>query len=286
MQELFKNVISGVGIMDVLDILIVALLVYKILQFIRETRAAQLVKGLLVLVIATFSSYLLNLHTLYWILKGVMTLGVVAIVVVFQPELRRGLEYLGRTKLVKPGFGQMQMDKEKAKHVITEFIRAIGNFSKDRVGALIVLERETALTDMTESGTIVDAEISAELLGNLFYEGSPLHDGAVIIRGDRIFAAGCVLPLSQNRTIGKELGTRHRAGIGITEHSDAVTIIVSEETGIISMAVNGKLSRFLDTKTVEKTLLDLYLKNGDIGDKSSLLTLLFRKIRRMPNAEK
>lgn len=286
MQELFKNVISGVGIMDVLDILIVALLVYKILQFIRETRAAQLVKGLLVLVIATFSSYLLNLHTLYWILKGVMTLGVVAIVVVFQPELRRGLEYLGRTKLVKPGFGQMQMDKEKAKHVITEFIRAIGNFSKDRVGALIVLERETALTDMTESGTIVDAEISAELLGNLFYEGSPLHDGAVIIRGDRIFAAGCVLPLSQNRTIGKELGTRHRAGIGITEHSDAVTIIVSEETGIISMAVNGKLSRFLDTKTVEKTLLDLYLKNGDIGDKSSLLTLLFQKIRRKPNAEK
>lgn len=286
MQELFKNVISGVGIMDVLDILIVALLVYKILQFIRETRAAQLVKGLLVLVIATFSSYLLNLHTLYWILKGVMTLGVVAIVVVFQPELRRGLEYLGRTKLVKPGFGQMQMDKEKVKHVITEFIRAIGNFSKDRVGALIVLERETALTDMTESGTIVDAEISAELLGNLFYEGSPLHDGAVIIRGDRIFAAGCVLPLSQNRTIGKELGTRHRAGIGITEHSDAVTIIVSEETGIISMAVNGKLSRFLDTKTVEKTLLDLYLKNGDIGDKSSLLTVLFRKIRRKPNAEK
>ena len=286
MQELFKNVISGVGIMDVLDILIVALLVYKILQFIRETRAAQLVKGLLVLVIATFSSYLLNLHTLYWILKGVMTLGVVAIVVVFQPELRRGLEYLGRTKLVKPGFGQMQMDKEKVKHVITEFLRAIGNFSKDRVGALIVLERETALTDMTESGTIVDAEISAELLGNLFYEGSPLHDGAVIIRGDRIFAAGCVLPLSQNRTIGKELGTRHRAGIGITEHSDAVTIIVSEETGIISMAVNGKLSRFLDTKTVEKTLLDLYLKNGDIGDKSSLLTLLFRKIRRKPNAEK
>lgn len=286
MQELFKNVISGVGIMDVLDILIVALLVYKILQFIRETRAAQLVKGLLVLVIATFSSYLLNLHTLYWILKGVMTLGVVAIVVVFQPELRRGLEYLGRTKLVKPGFGQMQMDKEKAKHVITEFIRAIGNFSKDRVGALIVLERETALTDMTESGTIVDAEISAELLGNLFYEGSPLHDGAVIIRGDRIFAAGCVLPLSQNRTIGKELGTRHRAGIGITEHSDAVTIIVSEETGIISMAVNGKLSRFLDTKTVEKTLLDLYLKNGDIGDKASLLTLLFRKLRRKPNAEK
>lgn len=284
MQEFFRNVISGVSIMDVVDILIVAVLVYKILEFIQETRAKQLIKGLLVLVIATFSSDLFNLHTLNWILKGVMTLGVVAIVVVFQPELRRGLEFLGRTKLVRPGFGQM--DKEKAKHVTTEFIRAIGTFSKDRTGALIVLERQTALTDMTESGTIIDAEISAELLGNLFYEGSPLHDGAVIIRGDRIFAAGCVLPLSNNRTIGKELGTRHRAGIGITEHSDALTIIVSEETGIISMAVNGKLSRFLDTKTVEKKLLDLYLKNGDIGDKPSLLPDLFKKIRRKDNAEK
>lgn len=270
--------------MDVLDILIVAFLIYKILGFIRETRAEQLIKGLLVLVVATFTSDLFNLHTLNWILKGTMTLGVVALVVVFQPELRRGLEYLGRTKLVKPGFGQM--DKEKAKHVTTEFIRAISNFSKDRVGALIVLERETALTDMTESGTIIDAEISAELLGNLFYEGSPLHDGAVIIRGDRIFAAGCVLPLSQNKTIGKELGTRHRAGIGITEHSDAVTLVVSEETGIISMAVNGKLSRFLDTKTVEKTLLNLYLNNGDIGDKASFLPDFLKKLRRKRDAEK
>ena len=178
------------------------------------------------------------------------------------------------------------MDKDRAKHVTTEFIRAIESFSKERVGALIVLERETALTDIAESGTVIDAEISAELLGNIFYEGSPLHDGAVIIRGDRIFAAGCVLPLSQNKTIGKELGTRHRAGIGITEHSDAVTLIVSEETGIISMAVNGKLSRFLDTKTVEKTLLNLYLNNGDIGDKKNFFPDFFKKIRRKNNAEK
>lgn len=284
MQEFFKNVVSGVGITDVIDILIVAFIIYKILGFIRETRAEQLIKGLLVLVIATFLSDQINLYTLNWILRGTMTLGVVALVIVFQPELRRGLEYLGRTKLVRPGFGQV--DKEKAKHVTTEFIRAIDNFSKDRVGALIVLERETALTDMTESGTVVDAEVSAELLGNIFYEGSPLHDGAVIIRGDRLFAAGCVLPLSQNKTIGKELGTRHRAGIGITEHSDAVTLIVSEETGIISMAVNGKLSRFLDTKTVEKTLLNLYLNNGDIGDRMSFLPEFFKKMRRKNHAEK
>ena len=259
MQDFLKNVVSGIGVLDILDILIVAFIIYKILEFIKETRAEQLIKGLLVLVIATFLSELLNLYTLNWILRGAMTLGLVALVVVFQPELRRGLEYLGRTKIVRPAFGQL--DKDRAKHITTEFIKAIDTFSKERTGALIVLERETSLTDMTESGTIVDAEISAELLGNIFYEGSPLHDGAVIVRGDRIFAAGCVLPLSQNKTIGKELGTRHRAGIGITEHSDAVTLIVSEETGIISMAVDGKLSRFLDTRTVEKTLLKLYLNN-------------------------
>ena len=234
--------------------------------------------------IATFLSELLNLYTLNWILRGAMTLGLVALVVVFQPELRRGLEYLGRTKIVRPAFGQL--DKDRAKHITTEFIKAIDTFSKERTGALIVLERETSLTDMTESGTIVDAEISAELLGNIFYEGSPLHDGAVIVRGDRIFAAGCVLPLSQNKTIGKELGTRHRAGIGITEHSDAVTLIVSEETGIISMAVDGKLSRFLDTRTVEKTLLNLYLNNGALDGKKALFPDIFKKIRRKNNAEK
>lgn len=284
MQEFFNNVISGIGIMDIIDILIVAFLIYRVLGFIRETRAEQLIKGLLVLVLATFLSEILNLHTVNWMLKGIMTLGVVALVIVFQPELRRGLEYLGRTKLLNKGLGQV--DKEKAKHITTEFIRAIENFSKDRTGALIVLERQTALTEMTESGTIVDAEISAELLGTIFYEGTPLHDGAVIIREDRIFAAGCVLPLSQNKTIGKELGTRHRAGIGITEHSDAVTLIVSEETGIISMAVNGKLSRFLDTKTVEKNLLNLYLNNGDLGERKSFLPDFFKKIRRNSNASK
>ena len=284
MQDFLRNVVSGIGIMDILDILIVAFIIYKILGFIKETRAEQLIKGLLVLVIATFASDLINLYTLNWILRGAMTLGMVALVVVFQPELRRGLEYLGRTKIVRPGFGQL--DKEKAKHITTEFIKAIDAFSKDRTGALIVLERETSLTDMTESGTVVDAEISAELLGNIFYEGSPLHDGAVIIRGDRIFAAGCVLPLSQNKTIGKELGTRHRAGIGITEHSDAVALIVSEETGIISMAVDGKLSRFLDTRTVEKTLLNLYLNNGALDGKKALFPDIFKKIRRKSDAEK
>lgn len=282
MQEFFSNIFSGIGIMDIIDIAIVAYLAYRVLLFIRATRAEQLVKGLLVLVVVTFVSGWLNLHTLNWILKGIMTLGAVALVVVFQQELRRGLEYLGRTKF----FAASGMDKDKAKHITHEFIRAIENFSKDHTGALIVLERETALSEMTESGTIINAEISTELLGNLFYEGSPLHDGAVLIRGDKIYAAGCVLPLTQNTNIGKELGTRHRAGIGITEHSDAVTLIVSEETGIISMAVDGKLQRFLDTKTVEKALLQLYLNEGDLGGRKAVLPDFLGKFRRDKDAEK
>lgn len=283
MQDFFRVITSGVGILDVIDILIVAFLIYKILGFILETRAGQLIKGLLVLVLVTFASEFANLYTLNWVLKSVMTLGAFALVVLFQPELRRGLEYLGRTRLFRPGFGKV--DKEKAKHITTEFIRAIETFSKDRTGALIVMERQTSLTEMTDSGTIIDAEISAELLGNLFYEGSPLHDGAVIIREGRVFAAGCVLPLSQNKTIGKELGTRHRAGIGITEHSDALTLIVSEETGIISMAEDGRLSRFLDTKTVEKTLLKMYLGNGGSEGSKFFPSVFSKKGRRKNDAK-
>lgn len=283
MQEFFENVISGIKITDVADILVVAFIIYKVLDFIKETRAEQLIKGLLMLVIGTFASEWFNLYTLNWILKGTMTLGVVALVIVFQPELRRGLEYLGRTKFKAP-FGQL--DKEKAKHITTEFVKAIDDFSKERTGALIILERQTALSDITESGTTIDAEISAELLGNIFYEGAPLHDGAVIVRSDRILAAGCVLPLSQNKSISKDLGTRHRAGIGITEHSDAITLIVSEETGIISIAENGKLSRFLDSKTVEKTLLNIYLSSGDLQEKMSFLPNFLKKMRRKKDASK
>ncbi len=284
MQEFFKAITSGIGVWDVLDILIVAFLIYKILGFILETRAGQLIKGLLVLVLVTLASEFVNLYTLNWLLKSIMTLGAFALVVLFQPELRRGLEYLGRMKLFNPGFGKV--DKEKAKHITTEFICAIETFSKERTGALIVMERQTSLTEMTDSGTIIDAEVSAELLGNLFYEGSPLHDGAVIIREGRIFAAGCVLPLSQNKAISKELGTRHRAGIGITEHSDALALIVSEETGIISMVKDGKLSRFLDTKTVEKTLLKMYLGSGESEHNKFFPPVFFKKMRRKKDAEK
>ncbi len=248
-------------------------LAYKVIGFIRDSRAQQLVKGLFVLFAAFFLSDVLDLYALNWILRGTMSIGIIALVVVFQPELRRALEYVGRSKIVKAPFSQL--DKEKAKDITDEFVKAVDSFSATKTGALIILERETALVDIAETGTEVNADISAQLLGNIFYEGAPLHDGAVIIRADRIYAAGCVLPLTENKNLNKSLGTRHRAGIGITEHSDAISIIVSEETGIISMAVDGKLTRFLDTKTVEKTLLNLYL-NGERESDGKLKKMIGR----------
>jgi diadenylate cyclase len=257
MKELVNNLLTGIGIADVIDILIVAFVVYKILGFIRESRAGQLVKGLLILLAAFFVSDIFQLYTLNWILKGTMTVGIIALIVVFQPELRRGLEYMGRSKLIRPVFGKM--NKSKAKAISIEVAKAIENMSTTRTGALLVVERQTALTDICETGTLLDANITSGLIETIFYEGSPLHDGALIIRGDKLNAAGCVLPLTESKSISKALGTRHRAGIGITESSDALVFIVSEETGIVSMAEDGKLDRFLDVKTVEKTMLNIYL---------------------------
>ena len=257
MSDFFDNIVSSIGIFDILDIAVVAFIIYKILGFIQETRAQQLVKGLLVLLVVFFLSDVLHLYTLNWLLKTFMNIGIIALVVIFQPELRRGLEYVGRNKIVKAPFGQV--DKAKAKQITDEFVKALTSFSETRTGALIVIEKEVSLTDIAETGTEINGDISAQLLGNIFYEGAPLHDGAVIIRGDKVYAAGCVLPLTENKELNKDLGTRHRAGIGITENSDAITLIVSEETGVISYAVSGKLTRFLDAKMVEKLLLNLYI---------------------------
>ena len=277
MQKFFENVFSGVGIADAIDILIVAFVIYQLLKLIKQTRAEQLLKGVIVLVVATVITGLLNLHTINWILKGAVSLGAVAIIVVFQPELRRGLEYMGRSKLVKAPLSQM--DKEEGKKITAHIVKAVETFSRDRVGALLVFEKETNLTDIVETGTVVDAEISEQLLGNIFYEGAPLHDGAVIIKEGRVRAAGCVLPLTRSNEISKELGTRHRAGIGVTEHSDALVLIVSEETGIISMASEGHLSRFLDIKTVEKTLLNMYLNTGEVTGTMAIIPKIISKIR-------
>ena len=193
--------------------------------------------------------------------------------------LRRAREYLGRSKITNVF---SQVDKEEAKRIIAEFVRAIESMSASRTGALIVIERETQLNEIVETGTVIDAAISEQLIGNIFYEGSPLHDGALIVRGERLRAAGCVLPLTQNKELSKELGTRHRAGIGITENSDALVLIVSEETGVISIAQHGKMTRFLDIKTVEKTLLNIYFDKETSG---SVKEKLSKALKGVKNAE-
>ncbi len=261
LAEMIADFASDINIIDIIDILVVALLVYKILDFISETRAGQLVKGIIILLVATFVSDRLHLYTLNWILKGTMTLGLVAFVVVFQPEMRRGLEYMGRSKLLHKSYADINTDQ--IKEMAAEFSSAVEELSASKTGALVVFERETPLSDLIATGTKIDAKVSDELIRNIFYAGSPLHDGAVIIRNDRIDAAGCVLPLTQDPTLSSSLGTRHRAAIGITELSDAVALVVSEESGVISMARNGKLERFLDARSVEKDILNINMVDTD-----------------------
>lgn len=275
MVEFFQNVFVGFRLIDVLDIVIVAYLVYKILGFIQETRAQQLVRGLVVLGIVFFLSDFLKLYLLNWLLRNFVTMGLFALIVLFQPELRRGLEQLGRRNIVSGQF--RSLDKENAIEVVKEIVAAVDDFSATRTGALIVFERETMLNDIIETGTIVDARISVRLLGNLFYEGSPLHDGAVIIRGDRIHAASCVLPLTEKKNIGRNLGTRHRAGLGVSEVSDALVIVVSEETGVISVAENGNFRRFMDLKSVEKILLGVYMPQEETFRARMTRTLKHRR---------
>lgn len=275
MVEFFQNVFVGFRLIDVLDIVIVAYLVYKILGFIQETRAQQLVRGLVVLGIVFFLSDFLKLYLLNWLFRNFVTMGLFALIVLFQPELRRGLEQLGRRNIVSGQF--RSLDKENAIEVVKEIVAAVDDFSATRTGALIVFERETMLNDIIETGTIVDARISVRLLGNLFYEGSPLHDGAVIIRGDRIHAASCVLPLTEKKNIGRNLGTRHRAGLGVSEVSDALVIVVSEETGVISVAENGNFRRFMDLKSVEKILLGVYMPQEETFRERMTRTLKHRR---------
>jgi diadenylate cyclase len=280
MNQFFQNIISNIGINDVLDILIVAFLFYKLLGFIRETRAEQLAKGLLMLVVVALVARWLHLYTLQWILNNLVNVGLIAVVIIFQPELRRLLENLGRNKLISNFSG---IDLKEAEEITVEIREALLSMSKSRTGALIVFERETSLTDIIETGTLIQAGISREMIGNIFYEGAPLHDGALIVRGDKLWAAGCVLPLTEDKKLSKELGTRHRAGIGITENSDALVFIVSEETGIISKAEDGKLERMLTASRIDELLKSIYIA----PEKDSLLDRVSRILRGgKKNAEK
>lgn len=227
---------------DVVDILIVSYVIYKLLVLIRGTRAVQLLKGIIVVVFAWVLSTFFNLQTLRWMMEQVFTFGVLVVLIIFQPELRRALEQLGRGRFFGRGH---TLEERRMTKLISEVVKGIHYLSNRRIGALIVLERETGVTDYIETGINMNAEVSSELLINIFIPNTPLHDGAVIIREDKIMAAGCYLPLTENPFISKDLGTRHRAGIGMSEISDSISVIVSEETGHISVAMNGEIIRDL-----------------------------------------
>ena len=246
-----------INLISVLDILIVAFVIYHLLMLIKGTRAVQLIKGLAVLSVAYYASMLLGLSTIQWILSSAWGVIFVALAVIFQPELRRALEQLGRGKFLFSSGGE-DFGTGDTLRVIDELVSCAISCAKTKTGALIVLEQSTGLKDYIETGVKIDAEASEELLVNIFVPNTPLHDGASIIRGNRIMAAACFLPLSDNPYLSTNLGTRHRAAIGISEVSDAVAIVISEETGIISVAKEGKLMRYLDEKQLRETLSGVF----------------------------
>ncbi|WP_297630711.1 diadenylate cyclase CdaA [uncultured Clostridium sp.] len=257
MQEFFQgtiNAITNISIWSIIDILVVSYIFYKGYMLIKETRAEQLLKGILLIIALIPISYLLRLNMLYFILNKTLTIGVLSVVIIFQPEIRRALEQLGQ-RAFKDSNGHR--DVETTEKIVREITTATKNLADTKTGALIAIEKATGLGEILESGTIIDGAISSALLENIFVVNTPLHDGATIIRGNRIHASGCVLPLTKDNTINKKLGTRHRAGIGLSENSDAIIIIVSEETGIISLAIRGRLTRNYDKEKLNTTLMNL-----------------------------
>lgn len=268
------NIIHRPSLSDVLDIVIVTFLVYQLLVFTRETRVSQVLKGLAVLLVSAWLSEIFQLRTLNWILRWVVNAGAVVLVVLFQPEIRRVLEGIGRTSVIRKLRGNEEAAQTDT--IISEMVQAMLNMSKRRVGALIVIEQKTSLKEVCDTGTQVDACISQPLIENIFEPNTPLHDGAVILAYDRIRAAGCVLGLAEGAGISRELGTRHRAAIGISEATDAVALIVSEETGIISMARGGRLTRHMDARSLTALLQGIHAQPTRVG----ILSTIFAKRRR------
>lgn len=240
---------------DIIDIVLVAIIIYQLLKMLKETRAIQLVKGIAILFVLMQVSAWMNFTTINYILRNVMQVGLFSVVVIFQPELRSLLERVGRSKVGKLIDFTSQREDIELELMTEELVRATVNMSQTKTGALIVLERETKLGDIIKSGTVINAEVSSSLLENIFVPKTPLHDGAVIIREDRIYTAGCLLPLTSNINLSRELGTRHRAAIGMSEASDAMVIVVSEETGKISVAINGSLTRNLNAQTLKNAIM-------------------------------
>ena len=284
-QNFFQNLlyqIPKIGISDIIDILVVSFLIYTVLRLVRSSSAARVAWTVLVLLIATWLTSVFDLYACNWILNKILELGFISLVVIFQPEIRRAMERFGGKfflNLVDPA-----SKKSVEESAIEATVSACEIMSKERVGVLLIFERSVSLEEYFKTGTLIDAKVTEQLLRNLFFPKASLHDGAVIVRGGRIAAAGCVMPLSENTHLSSDLGTRHRAGFGTSEVSDAVVVIVSEETGTISVAIGGMLKRHLAPQTLEKLLSNELMTNDDA--KRSLLDRLRARIAKAGNYEK
>lgn len=241
--------LTTIGLADFIDILIVAYIVYKAIEFVRKTNAYNLAKGLVVFILALGLSEIFSLNMINFLLRNALELGLIALLILFQPEIRRMLERMGSSFLTARTGTDANVDP-----AIAQVVLACKDMSASKTGALIIFERGVSLTSVMSTGTVINAEITAELIKNIFFNKAPLHDGALVIRDSKLAAAGCTLPLTESKNLSKELGMRHKAGIGISEHSDAVVIIVSEETGSISLAMDGMLKRHLTTAMLDKLL--------------------------------
>lgn len=277
MSEFFTNIWEWlkngftISIFDFIDIAIITTAIYQILKFFKNTRAMNVLKGVALLIVAMAVASWLELPTTEWLLSSMVTSGIVVVFVLFQPEIRLVLENFGRGR-----FGDTQNRESNVDKTISELVNVCDNLSRRHVGALIVFEQKKSLKDIVETGTLLDANISAGLIENIFEPNTPLHDGAMVISGAKIVAAGCFLPLSESTNVEKKLGTRHRAALGMSERSDATVIIVSEETGVISLARNGSIMRYLDLESLKQILKDMYVQEEE-SPKQNFLTNLFVK---------
>ncbi len=282
LQSIFRTISPT----DILDVAVVAYIVYHIIKLVRETRAAQLVKGILAVIVIYAIAEQIHLNTISFIMRNILQVGLISLVVVFQPELRRVLEQVGRVKFSGRQFAFFGAnDEEKmARSVRTQsMIQVVSEscaaMSAQKIGALIVIERTTMLGEIVKTGTVVDAQPTPELIRNIFFPNSPLHDGAMIIRDNKVYAAGCFLPLSDNQTISREMGTRHRAALGVSEVSDAVVVVVSEENGTISIANNGEIQRGFNKETLAKELVSR-LTGEETDQPGEKKRGLFRRVKR------
>ena len=283
--EKIAQTISLLKLSDYIDILIVAVLAYELIKFMRKSNSRRLLKGLLVLFVALQLSGVLQLHMIYYFLSNAMQVGILALIILFQPELRKVLEKFGGTSIRGKLHHGMQ-DHQVMNMAILQTIEAVSDLSWSKTGALIIFEKYDSLDPIISTGTTINADVNAELLKNLFFNKAPLHDGAVVLTNGRITAAGCILPLSANQNISKELGTRHRAGVGMSEATDAVVIVVSEETGTISVAIGGMLKRHLAARTLEQLLKKELMTEEERDEKNGIMDFVDRILDRAKEGNK